>query len=93
MFITFIQLSSSIRLDDSVTKCMSQVAAILCAGIRLTRQVLEPSFYFLHLVYHAHKFEVVLDSQEKGSKTDTSILLFRTILLSISHIILCILNC
>ena len=26
---------------------MSQVAAILCAGIRLTRQVLEPSFVFL----------------------------------------------
>ena len=45
LFITFIQLSSSIRLDDSVSKCMSQVAAILCASIRTAKQSLEAVIY------------------------------------------------
>ena len=49
LFITFIQLSSSIRLDDSVSKCMSQVAAILCASIRMAKQSLEAVIHRLSI--------------------------------------------
>ena len=37
---------------DSVSKCMSQVAAILCAGIRITKHSIEPDIQIC-FVYHA----------------------------------------
>ena len=61
LFITFIQLSSSIRLDDSVSKCMSQVAAILCASIRMAKQSVEA--VILRLSIPCTKLFVFLQTQ------------------------------